>query len=192
MSVTRIAERYATAILNTATSVGKAADVDRDLQMILNTFKTSADLRAILRSPVVSPFHKKRIVEEIWSDVIDPLTMDFLKLVIQKGREGYMPEIVQAFDTRLDAQQRLVRVDVTSAVALDEKEQKSVLDAVSKRTSKEAIGTFFVDPAVLGGVSIRIGDTVHDGTLKRQLEQLRSDLATKVEHTVQPHGASSL
>jgi len=179
MSVTRIAERYATAILNTATSVGKAADIDRDLQMILKTFDSSSDLRAILRSPVVSPFHKKRIVEEIWADAIDPLTMDFLKLVIQKGREGYLPEIVHAFDTRYDTQQKFVRVEVTSAVELDDKEKKSVLDAVSKRTSKEAMGTFFVDASLLGGVSIRIGDTVLDGTLKRQLEQLRVDLATK-------------
>lgn len=181
MSVTRIANRYATAILNTATSEGKASDIDRDLQMILQTFKTSSELRAILRSPVVSAFHKKRIVEELWSESIDPLTMEFLKLVISKGREAYVLEIVHAFDKRFDTQQNLVRVDITSAVTLDDKERKNVLDAVSKRMGMNAIGTFSVDPSVLGGISIRIGDTVLDGTLKRQLEQLRTDLATKSE-----------
>ena len=112
MSVTRIAERYATAFLNTANAAGKATEVDRDLRMILDTYKSHFDLRAILRSPVVSPFHKKRIVEELWSESIDPLTMDFLKLVIRKGREGFMPEIVQAFDTRLDTQQKLSLIHI--------------------------------------------------------------------------------
>ncbi|MDZ4745297.1 MAG: ATP synthase F1 subunit delta [bacterium] len=184
MSVTRIAERYATALLNTANEVGKAQEVDRDLRMILDTYKSHFDLRAILRSPVVSPFHKKRIVEELWSESIDPLTMDFLKLVIRKGREGFMPEIVQAFDTRLDTQQKLVRVGVTSAVELNDSEKKNVLDAVTKKTGKEAMGTFFVDPSVLGGITLRIGDTVMDGTLKRQLEQLRSDMATKSDRSI--------
>jgi F-type H+-transporting ATPase subunit delta len=186
MSVTRIAERYATAILNTATAVGKAEVVDRDLQMILNTFKTSSELRAILRSPVVSPFHKKRIIEELWSKDIDPLTMDFLMIVIHKGRSAYLLEIVQAFDARYDTQQKLVRVDVTSAVTLDDAEKKSVLDALSKQTGKKALGTFHVNPELLGGVSIRIGDTIMDGTLKRQLEQLRTDLATKMENPNRP------
>lgn len=186
MSVTRIAERYATAILNTATASGKVESVDRDLQMISESFKTHSELRAILRSPVVSPFHKKRILDELWAKTIDPLTLDFLKVVIHKGRGAYLLEIVEAFNTRYDTQQKFVRVEVTSAVELSERERQSVLEAISTKTQKKALGTFQVNAAVLGGISIRIGDTVMDGTLKRQLEQLRNDLATKQDERAKP------
>jgi len=178
MSVQRIARRYATALLNTAIKSNQDETVERDLATFLEIAHGSADLRALLRSPVIEGWRKKNILDEILKGRISDLTLGFFELAVMKGRMGYYRDIIAAFQDLYDKHRNMIRVDVTSAVALDDAARDKVKAAVAKRTGKTVIPTYHVDPAVLGGVSVRIGDTVLDGTLRHQLEDLREQLMT--------------
>lgn len=178
MSVQRIARRYATALLKNAIAANQDETVERDLVTFLGIAQESADLRALLRSPVIENWRKKNILDEILKGRISDLTLGFFELTVMKGRMGHFREIISAFQDLYDAHRNMVRIEITSAVALDDASRDKVKTAVAKRTGKTVIPTYHVDPAVLGGVSVRIGDTVLDGTLRHQLADLREQLMT--------------
>jgi F-type H+-transporting ATPase subunit delta len=88
MSLQRIARRYAKALLTTALQQDVAERVEQDLAGIVRTANASADLRMLFRSPVIEASRKKEIIKEIFGSSMAPLTLDFLSLLMDKGRES--------------------------------------------------------------------------------------------------------
>jgi len=177
MSLQRIARRYAKALLGTALQQNTAERVEQDLAEIVRVANASADLRTLFRSPVIEASRKKDIVKEIFGASVSALTLDFLNLLMEKGREADVVGVVAEYQAQYDRHRGILRITVTSAVALDDGMRADVAAAVGKRTGKTIIASFDTDPSLLAGVSVRVGDTVMDSSLKHQLALLRQRLA---------------
>ena len=180
MSVKAIADRYATALLNEAVAQGREDTVEQELAMVQSTANASADLRVLLRSPIIEWWRKKAIMQEIFAQKLSPLTMSFLDLVIEKGRERFYRDIISSYGAQLDQRRNVVRVQIDSAVELDDSARERVQKALAAKTGKTVAATYGVDAALLGGMRVTIGDNVYDGSLRHQLEDLKASLAAEV------------
>jgi F-type H+-transporting ATPase subunit delta len=106
--------------------------------------------------------------------------MNFLMLVIQKGREKFAREIAEAYQEQIDARRNVLRVSIDSAVSLEDGVRKNLSDALSKKTGMNVLASFETDEDLIGGLRVTIRDTVYDGSLRTQLDELRERLATSV------------
>lgn len=147
--------------------------VTADFELIGKTLKGSKDLVAVLQSPVVKQDAKEKILKQIFDGKISKQMMSFLVLISQKGRERFIDETVVDFKSMLDAKNGIVPVEVKSAVDLDALQSDALRTKLETFTSKKIRITMSIDKALIGGLSVRIGDTVIDGSVKHKLEQLR-------------------
>jgi F-type H+-transporting ATPase subunit delta len=180
MSAKAIASRYAEALLMEAVSQGTEDVVEKDFETIRATLNGSPDLRMLFRSPIIEWWRKKNIAKEVFQGQISPLTMNFLMLVIQKGREKFAREMADAYQHLLDVRRSVLRISVDSAVAMDESVQKKLVDGLSAKTGKNVIAEFDTNADLIGGMQVMIGDVVYDGSLRSQLEELRERLSTTI------------
>lgn len=180
MSAKAIAARYAEALLMEAVSQGTEDVIEKDFETIKATLSGSPDLRMLFRSPIIEWWRKKSIAKEVFQGQISPLTLNFLMLVIQKGREKFAREIAEAYQELIDARRSVLRVTVDSAVAMDESVQKKLVDGLSTKTGMNVIAEFDTDAELIGGMRVTIRDTVYDGSLRSQLEELRERLSTTI------------
>lgn len=176
MSVNKIAKRYAQALLSIATTTDTEPTIERDFVVMRDLMNSSPDLRILMRSPVIKGWRKKEILKELLTDKVSGPYLDFLYLVIDKGRDEYYTTIDTEFHRLLDTKRSIVRATVTSATALDNRLESEVSAALSKRTGKKVIATFAVEPLLIGGVKVTMEDTVLDGSVRQQLRGLQKRL----------------
>lgn len=177
MSNLKIARRYAKSLLETAIEQQLDDVVARDLAAIQTLGASSADFRAMMRSPIIDAHIKISVLAEALGAEINPLTLEFLKLIINKGRGNIWREIVMEYRMLLDNRKNIVRIRVTSAVALGEQERSHIETALSTRLARTVMAIYDTDPAILGGAVIRVGDEVLDGSIRHQLHVLKDKLA---------------
>ena len=177
MSTLKIARRYAKAVLATATEQQLDDVVANDLATIAKLGEGSADFRAMMRSPIIDSQVKLAVLKDAFGATINPLTMEFLKLIIEKGRGDLWREIVMEYRALLDDRKNIERIRVTSAVELGAHERSQLESALSARLKKTVVASYDTDPAILGGAVIRVGDQVLDGSIRHQLHVLKDKLA---------------
>ncbi|MGJ8513930.1 F0F1 ATP synthase subunit delta [Carnimonas bestiolae] len=147
--------------------------------------QTLALLEALVKEPKVSayindPRHsEKQLTETIVSlcgDQLEPKAVNFVTLLAEHHRLPALDQIRAQFEAARDAHERRVEVEVVSAFALSDEQQRKLAEALKKRLDREISITTSVDDSLLGGVIIRAGDTVIDGSLRGRLSQLESSL----------------
>jgi F-type H+-transporting ATPase subunit delta len=180
MSPLRIARRYATALLKLAQEQQQHTTVYEELCWLRSLVQSSPELRAFLRNPVIRGERKRAIFHELFHGRVSPLLLQFLFLLVEKRREALLPTIITAYEELYFQYTDRLAVTVRSAVPLEEQLRERLLQALHERTGKTIVPTFDVEPDLLGGVQLQIGDTVIDGTLRHALQRLRSEL---LEHT---------
>ena len=178
MKHSRVAARYAKALMGAAEE-SKAVDaVARDLEVLRATLGASRDLRRLLDSPIVSPARKRAILKEIFGSRFGPLATQFIELMVEKGREGLLPAAIEQWYALRDDRMGVVTVDVTTAVELSADQTREITAALERTTGNTIRVRAITDAAIKAGLIFRIGDTVHDGSIRRQLERLRECLVT--------------
>ena len=105
-----------------------------------------------------------------------PEFVRFLQAVVKRGRQRLLGEIATEFQTLLDVKQNRVRAGVTVARKADEALQREIQASLSKQLGKEVLAVFHVDPDILGGTVVRVGERIHDGSVRRRLTKLRRQL----------------
>lgn len=173
----KTARRYAKALMEMAVEQKRLDQAHDDLAMIESTMSQSADFRRLLANPVIKEQPKKDLLKSIFDGKITPLTMDFLFTLCEKNREAILPEIFQMFRELRNEHLGLIPAEVTSVVDLTPEQTRSIEQKLKTLTGKTPQLTLSKDPALIGGIMIRIGDTVIDGSVRRQLERLRTQLA---------------
>jgi F-type H+-transporting ATPase subunit delta len=176
MSSLKIARRYAKSLIATAVASGTVDTVSADMALIHSTVDSSKELQAMMRSPVVTHDLKKRVIDDLFSDKVSPLTLSFLHLVIEKGRGDIWRDVASEVSTQVDTIRNVQRVEVTSAAELSSDERSRIEGALSKSLGRSIAATYSVDSSIIGGAVIRIGDQVHDGSLRHQLAVLGKKL----------------
>lgn len=178
MSVNQVAGRFAKSLLDLAGEMNKTAAVKDDMQLIKDALQ-SRDFYLMLKSPVIYASTKIKAIEAIFGGKIDPLTMDFIRLTIKKGRENILPEMVSEFGGQYNKVMNIVDVVVRSAAALDENTKTEIINKVTSfvGNDKKVNITSEVDPSLLGGFVIQYQDLLYDGSLVYQLEKIKKSFS---------------
>lgn len=179
-----VAPRYAAALIDVLTDPKQGHDANAvlaSLDLFRQGLHESDELRRALLTPAITDAHKKSVVSKLAGLFgLAPIAVNFLDVVISHHRIGQLDEILQDARLELDGRQGLARATVTSAVALSDSEKEDLLLHLAKLTGQAVVGEYAVDATLLGGVSVKIGSKVYDGSLRGQLEGLRKQLSGQV------------
>lgn len=182
MHATKAAQRYAKALLGVADETDSVESVLEDVNLINNTLEGSRDLVMFLRSPIVKYDDKSAVLEEIFEGKVQEVTSRFLKLLARKSRIYLLDQVVRAFIQQYNEYANILEVDLHTARELTDTQQGELQKALEEKTGKEIDMTIILDESLMGGVAVRIGDTVIDGTIKHMLEELEQKfVATAIE-----------
>lgn len=178
MSDVLVARRYAQALHEQAERARLTDRVDEDISLIHDTVADSRELAMLFSSPVVSRERKAAALNALFGERVHAQVMGFIDLLVSKRREDLFPEVVRAYRALRDDQLGIVEAAARTARPLTEDEERSVRAALERITGKRIRLSSRVDTDLLGGIVIRVGDTVYDGSVRNQLTHLREQLAS--------------
>jgi F-type H+-transporting ATPase subunit delta len=171
-----LAKRYAAALFHAAQGLHIVDRVESDLRQIDAVAEASPLFVRVLKHPLLPEGDKYRVIDRALGDRVVPLSVSFLKHLVAKRRAALIPLLYEAFESFAEELRNEARLTVTSAVPLTDAERVQLVDALSWRTGKGMKPEFRVDPALIGGVMARVGDTVYDGSIASELRDLTQKL----------------
>lgn len=175
MSVTRIATRYAKSLIELAIEQGKLEQVSADVDT-LRAATRNRDLHLMLKSPIIHADRKIAVLDALFKSRIDALTLSYLHLLVNKGRESYVPEIAVEFVSQYKLLKKITTVTVTSAAPLSD----AVLAELKKRllasdtTSDNLEIVTKTDPDLLGGFVLEFDNKRYDASVSHKLDELKT------------------
>ena len=172
-----IAQRYSDALVELAKD-GKLTfdEINKDLNTIKEILNNSKDLDAFLKTPLVSAEDKIEVIGKIFAQEINPLIVNFLKLIVEKNRFETLDEILTAFAEAKDNENNIKRVSVTSAIEMNEEAKEKLKNKLENKLNKNVIIDLNINPDIIAGLIIKIGDNVIDMSLKHKLEDLSKNI----------------
>ncbi len=166
--------RYARALFDLALETGAVEKVRGDLRSLKAMLAESADLRRTLASPAYSAEDKGKALVAIGMQAgFDMTTARFLGLLTQNRRASDLPSVIAAFERLYAAHAGLVAAEVVSAVALTPQQLDGVRAALRQSLGKDPEIETRVDPAILGGIKVKVGSRLYDASLKTRLDQMK-------------------
>lgn len=177
MKQTRVARRYAQALMDLSEDTKILERLSEDLRFLERMMKESRDFTVFLKSPIIKKRRKQQIMTELFAKQISPLTLSFVDLLVVKGREDILDQIIGQFFILQDDRLGIVALDVRAVVEFDVDQRRLLEQRFEHLTKKRVRMTMSLDKQLRGGFVARMGDTVYDGSVKRQLELLREKFA---------------
>ena len=171
-----VAATYAEALFEAATDAGAVGAVAGEIAGFATAVEESPELRQFLDNPEVEARVKKEAVKELGSSA-NPITANFLQVLIDRGRITEFPEIARAFADRVAAEEGRLEVEAVTAVPLPEDLRNRIVEEISRKTGRSVDLTEAVDPEIVGGLVLRIGGAVVDGSVRHRIEELRAALS---------------
>jgi len=168
---------YARALFEAAQDEGRLDRVAADLGALADAIERMPELRAFLRNPEVEPAGKAAVLAEIAVDG-DELVRNFVRLVAGKGRAGELVEMRDELDVLVARAQKRLTVELQTAEELSDREAKSIIGTIEKASGRTVEATRSVDPALIGGIVLKVGSFRVDGSVRGRLERLHHELAT--------------
>lgn len=169
----RLASRYAKSLLDLAVEKGQLEEVYADMQVLQQICKGNRDFVNFLNSPVINSDTKRKIVEAVTAGKVSQLTAAFNSLLIGKGREDVLPEIVTSFISQYKAHNNIHTVKLTTAVPLNDDVRKAILDQVKKASGFDKIELDEkVDEGIIGGFVLQLGDKLVDASIAYDLKEI--------------------
>ena len=172
------AARYARALLEVAVKEKADLDsIDREVAGFAELIRRNPALQTALYNPAVSAPKKRAAVVELTKRTgYAPIVAKLLALLAERDRLILLPDLVDAYRERLLDYKKIVRAEITTAAPLPEGRAKSIEASLSKATGRSVALEAKVDPSIVGGVIAKVGSTVYDGSVTRQLEKLKEQL----------------
>jgi F-type H+-transporting ATPase subunit delta len=177
MSAVKIASRYARAFLNLAREQGVLDKVFDDLSYVHADLTGSRELQLFIQSPVIKGDDKQKVFSQLYAGKLSDITAGYLRLVVSKSRESYLPAIISSFIAMYNEMKGIKHVTVTSATSLTAEEEAILSDKLKEATGANEIKMEkLTDPALIGGFVIHMGDRVYDTSVSHKLQQLKKQL----------------
>lgn len=171
-----VARRYARALFDLAQEKGLVDQVDRELGMVISMIEENQQLKAVVNDVLIAPQVKRDLFGKLLSGKLSPLVMNFVQVVTRKRRESYFPQIYRAFLDLANEARGIVEVEVRSAVALPEETVQKLESKLVGRLGKRVKFQTQVVPELVGGLVVRVGDELLDGSIKTRLQRMRDRL----------------
>jgi len=172
--------QYATALADIALEQGAAEPVKKQLADFGAAYGESAELRNILANPAVERAIKHAVLEKLAARLgASRIVRNFLFVVADHQRTHLLPEIQQTFETVIRQRQGVAQAEVTSATELSAAQKTVLQQTLERLTGQKIQAKYSMDPGLLGGVVVRIGDTIYDGSVRNRLNQMRARLSAE-------------
>jgi F-type H+-transporting ATPase subunit delta len=184
----RLAEEYATALFTVAKQSHQTEEVLRALEELLVALRRIPELGLAFADPAVNRDHRERAIVRMLEHRVSPLLVDFMLLVNRNDRLHLLEPIILAYRRYYEEQSQHVRVKVRSAVPLTDDQQarlrKELLDTLTPRPL-EIILEPQLDPTLLGGLIVQVGDRIYDSSVRTRLESIRRKLLERSSNEIQ-------
>jgi F-type H+-transporting ATPase subunit delta len=171
-----IAQVYARSLFEVAKEHDKLDDVREQLGQVSEAISESRELSTFFFSPYFSTKEKKDGLEKTL-DGVEPILENFLEALLENHRMPVIHRIRREYDLLWAHENKMLPVDVTSAVELDAATVQSIGDQIGKQTGRKVQLVSHVDPEILGGIVLRVGNSILDASIKNRLDQLRRQVA---------------
>jgi len=170
-----VAGRYASALFDLATEQSKLGQVERDVIAVQGLIDANPDLQRMVKSPAFSAQEQGRAIAAILTKAgVEPLTLNFFKLIARNRRLFAAPDMLKAFRTLAARARGEVHAEVTSAHPLNDAQMQALKDTMRGTVGKDVQITAKVDPALLGGLVVKIGSRMIDSSLRTKLNSLKT------------------
>lgn len=172
-----VARNYAEALLELGRRAGEPRAWCDLMRQVADAVAGDATLSRFLESPRIAAGDKIAVLEQAFGPRVPRLFLRFLQQLVRNRRQGLIGAVATEFETLLDASQGIVHARVTVARPTPDAERDAIAARLSQAVGKTVVPHLAVDPDILGGIVVRIGDTVMDGSVRRKLGMLRRRMA---------------
>lgn len=172
-----LARVYARALFEVALQQGKLDLIREQLGQFAEALSANRDLAVFFFSPYFSTQEKEEALGRML-DGADPSFENFLRVLIENHRMPVIYRAQREFDRLWEQQNKLLPVEITSAIELDDKTTRSVADRIGEQTGRKVQLTTHVEPDIIGGIVLRVGNSILDASIRNRLEQLRRRVAS--------------
>ncbi|MBD1423569.1 F0F1 ATP synthase subunit delta [Sphingobacterium chuzhouense] len=179
MSIFTVASRYAKSLLDLAQEQGQLDAVKKDMESVVSVLKSNSELLAILKNPIISGDKKRNILAAIFEGKISPTIVSFFYILVNKGRAAILLDIAQEFVREYNEAKGIVKASVTSATALSEANLAELQQIITGEIKAEVILKNIVDPSLIGGFVVRVGDRQIDASIAGKLNKLEKHFAAQ-------------
>jgi F-type H+-transporting ATPase subunit delta len=182
----RVAKIYAQAIVDAADAAGHRREVLAELAgLAREVLPTVPEAAVVFSSPKVSGEEKDRIIDRLAAGRLQATTANALHVLARHGRLGLLAAIVDAAERLAEERDGKRQAVFTTAVPIDAAEQARIVEATEKALAATLVPTFVVDPAIVGGLVVRVGDTIYDQSVATGLARLGGRLQARTIHAIQ-------
>ena len=171
-----VGRRYAEAFFAIAQEQNKIDEFEKELADVVDVIMSHEDLKAFMFHVLIPPQEKKDILSRLFADRVSPNALSFLNLVIDKRRVDHLGVMFDEYRAMADESKNIIKAEVTSAKDVSEQDIAGLEKTLSEATGKKVRVTLTVDPSLIGGVKVRIGDRVIDASVVKKLDMLKSSL----------------
>jgi len=168
---------YARALLAQAQAEGVVSRVEEELFRLRELLKKNPDLLEFLKDPNVKREGKRKALGDLFQGRVHPLVLNTLITLSDQDRGGRVPQVIEEFSSAAAAATQKISGEVTTAVPLDDAMLNRLATELSRVTGKSVQLFQKVDPSILGGAIIQVGEQIIDGSLRRKLDQIKERLA---------------
>jgi F-type H+-transporting ATPase subunit delta len=176
MNVSTVAKRYALALFQLAKEKQLLDQLEAELRVVKEVTEKNPDLFAVLKSPKLSKSDKKKMVETTFSGA-NPFVLNLLKLLVDRHRQNEIGAVADEFIALVNDEKGIAQATVTSVRMLTEEESQALSSSFAAKVGKKSLKIEnTVDSKLLGGLKVRIGNRIFDGSLQGKLERLERQL----------------
>jgi len=175
-----VAGTYSEALFDVAVEAGKIEAFLDDLNGVVDALETYPEFFEMFKTPKISVDEKKEILENVFDGKISQEVLNFLKIIMDKRRGNEIETITKAYEERVYEYKGIEKATVVSAVPLSDAQTKEIVGKLEALTGKRIEITGEIDKTILGGVTVRIGDRIIDGSVRSRLTDVKEDLARLV------------
>jgi F-type H+-transporting ATPase subunit delta len=176
MSNTRAAIRYAKAILDLANSRASASDVNKDMLLIASTITSNEELHTFITNPTTAVEVKQNALLEVFVG-INATTKGLFRLLFENKRFEILGDIASEYSLLFDEQNGVETAEVTTAIAMDAALETKVLAKIATLSNKKITIKNYVNPAIIGGFILKIGDKQYNASVANKLSNLKRELS---------------
>lgn len=178
--MTAIANRYARVLAEVSFKLGRHEAVERDLEQFGELLARHRELSAFYEDPAVSVARKKAATSQLLARLnFCKTAANFIHVLVERDRMGYFKEMLEAFRHGIRERLGIVEVGVTTSTEIGQTLRDQLGRALEQLSGKRVQLRFRIDPQILGGVITRVGDTIYDGSVRQQLQQMKERLSAQ-------------
>ncbi|MXV17593.1 ATP synthase F1 subunit delta [Hufsiella ginkgonis] len=177
MSEIQVASRYAKSLIDLAQEENALEAVRGDIELFLKVCRSNRELQAVLKNPIISPSKKIVILEELFGNTVHKVVLSFFRIVTSKMRSGILFATAKEFINEYNKRKGIVKASVISAVPLSEENKQQITDTIKAAMNGEVLLEAKVDPNLIGGFILKVGDRQFDASIASNLRKLKKEFA---------------